>query len=292
MWTSTAKAVRLGSSEPHWGLAERAELSGGTVAWERFGEGPPLVLTHGTPSWSYEWRGVVALLAGSFSLYVWDLLGYGDSEQRAGQDVSIAAQAYCLYELLDLWGLESPAAAGHDIGAAIVLRAHLCEGRQFRSLALVDGVVFNPWNTPATMHIRRHLEAYSTMPAHIYEQVVRAHLRTALERPPGPGVIDGYLRPWLGREGQRAYFRKLEQIDEAQTAVLAPRLAELEMPVTVIWGECDRWLDPALGRRLAAAVPEAELHLLPDAGHFSMEDDPEGVARLLAVGAGLLSPQA
>jgi pimeloyl-ACP methyl ester carboxylesterase len=88
--------------------------------------------------------------------------------------------------------------------------------------------------------------------AHVYEQVVRAHLRTALERP----------------------------------------LAEPAMPVTVIRGECDRCLDPALRWRLAAAVPEAELPLLPGAGHFSMEDDPERVARLLAAGAGLLSPQA
>jgi pimeloyl-ACP methyl ester carboxylesterase len=281
----------LGSSEPEWGLSERAELNGGTIAWERFGEGPPLVLTHGTPSWSYEWRALVGPLAEHFSVYLWDLLGYGDSEQRQGQDVSIAAQARYLCELLDLWGLGSPAVAGHDIGAAITLRAHLCEGHEFSSVTLVDGVVFNPWNTPVTMHVRRHLEAYLTMPAHIYEQVIRAHLRTAFERAPGPGVIDGYLRPWLGPEGQRAYFRKLEQIDEEQTAVLAPRLGELAMPVTVVWGECDRWLDPSIGRRLAAAIPRAELHLLPDAGHFSMEDDPRGAARLLAAGAGLVSHQ-
>jgi pimeloyl-ACP methyl ester carboxylesterase len=281
----------LGSSEPDWGLAERADLSGGTVAWQRFGEGPPLVLTHGTPSWSYEWRALIGPLAERVSVYAWDLLGYGDSAQREGQDVSIAAQARYLSELLGLWGLDAPAVAGHDIGAAIVLRAHLCEGHRFSGVALIDGVVFNPWTTPATMHIRRHLEAYMTMPGHIYEQVIRAHLGTAFARPPAPGVLDGYLRPWLGPEGQRAYFRKLEQIDEAQTAMLAARLGELDMPVTVIWGEQDRWLEPELGRRLAAAVPDAELHLLPDAGHFSMEDDPQRVARLLAAAAGLLSPQ-
>jgi pimeloyl-ACP methyl ester carboxylesterase len=280
----------LGSSE--WGLSERTELSGGTVAWQRFGDGPPLVLTHGTPSWSYEWREVVPSLAGRFSVYVWDLLGYGDSEQREGQDISIAAQARYLAELLERWELDAPAAAGHDIGAAIVLRAHLCEGRRLAAMALVDGVVFNPWNTPTTMHIRRHLAAYATMPAHLYVEIVRAHLRTAVERPLAPEVLESYLRPWLGPGGQRAYFRKLEQIDESQTAPLEPRLGGLSMPVTVIWGERDGWLDPSLGRRLAAAIPGAELRLVPGAGHFSMEDEPAVVAAFLARGAGLVSPQA
>ena len=277
----------MDSSEP--GLTERARLSGGTLAWGRDGEGPPFVLVHGTPSWSYAWRSVAAELAKSFTVYRFDLLGYGDSEQGEGQDVSIAAQARYLSELLDLWGLGEPAIAGHDIGGAIVLRAHLCEGRAFGSISLLDAVVFNPWNTATTMHIRRHLDAYRTMPAHIYEQVVRAHLRTAMEREPSPEVLEAYLRPWLGAAGQEAYFRKLEQIDESQTAVLEPRLAEIGAPVQVVWGERDAWLAPELAERLAGAVPGARAHLVPGAGHFVMEDQPEAVASLLGRHAGLVS---
>jgi pimeloyl-ACP methyl ester carboxylesterase len=271
------------------GSFERARLSGGTVAWGREGEGPPIVLVHGTPSWSYAWREVARRLAERFTVYRWDLLGYGDSEQGDGQDVSIAAQARYLGELLDLWGLEAPVVAGHDIGGAIVLRAHLCEGRPFAALTLVDAVVFNPWVTAATAHIRRHRDAYASMPAHVYEQVVRAHLRTAMAHQPSPEVIDAYVRPWLGPAGQRAYLRKLEQIDERQTAELEPRLGEVGVPAQVIWGEQDAWLSPALASRLAEAIPVASLHLVPAAGHFVMEDDPGAVATLLAEQAGLVS---
>ena len=271
------------------GSSERARLSGGTVAWQRTGQGPPIVLVHGTPTWSYAWRAVAAELEPSFTVYRWDLLGYGDSEQAAGQDVSIAAQARYLVELLDLWDLAGPMVAGHDIGGAIVLRAHLCEGRRFAAINLVDAVVFNPWSTPTTMHIRRHLDAYRTMPAHIYEEVVRAHLRTAMAGDPGPEVLAAYLRPWLGPAGQDAYLRKLEQIDESQTGELEPLLGEVEAPVQVVWGERDAWLDPALGRRLADAIPEATLELVAGAGHFVMEDDPQAVAALLRGHAELVS---
>jgi pimeloyl-ACP methyl ester carboxylesterase len=281
----------LGSSD--WALTQRARLSGGTVAWDRLGDGPPVVLVHGTPSWSYIWRGVAPKLAERFSVHLFDLLGYGDSERRDGQDVSIAAQSHYLVELLDLWGLDSPAVVGHDIGGAVVLRAHLCEERPVAHMSLVDAVVFNPWNTPTTMHIREHLDAYTTMPGHIYEQVVRAHLRSAVAREPQPETIDAYLRPWLGPDGQRAYFRKLEQIDERQTAELEPRLGAIRIPVQVIWGERDTWLSPRLATRLAAAIPDSSLHLVADAGHFAMDDAPDAVAELLAHGLGqhLVSPR-
>ena len=265
-----------------WHLRERADLSGGLVAWDRFGEGSAVVLVHGTPSWSYVWRRVVPSLAERFSVYLFDLIGYGDSEQRDGQDMSVAAQSRALAELLDLWTLERPALVGHDIGGSIVLRAHLVEGHPARRLVLVDAAVLLPWNTPATMHMRNHLDAYRTMPAHIYERVVSAHLATAVHRPLEPETLDAYLRPWRDQKGQTAYFRKIEQWRDEDMAVLTPLLGTLDVPVLALWGAEDAWLSPQTGERLAAAIPGARLELVDGAGHFAMEDEPAAVAEKLA----------
>lgn len=83
-----------------WTLARTFDSGDGTVAWDVLGEGPPVVLVHGTPSWSYLWRHVARPLAASRAVYVYDLLGYGTSEQRDGQKVSIARQAELLDDLL------------------------------------------------------------------------------------------------------------------------------------------------------------------------------------------------
>ena len=141
-----------------WRLEQRAEISGGEVAFEVFGEGPPVVLIHGTPSRSYIWRGVAPALARRFSVYVFDLLGYGDS-RPSGDDVSIAAQARALTGLLERWDLDRPAVAGHDIGGAIALRAHLLEDVRFDRMALLDAVVLRPWITEASRHVQMHLDA-------------------------------------------------------------------------------------------------------------------------------------
>jgi pimeloyl-ACP methyl ester carboxylesterase len=256
-------------------------VTGGAVAWDRFGDGAPVVLVHGTPSWSFLWRRVVPVLERHFTVYVLDLLGYGASERSDLQDMSISAQGRMLAELLDAWGLAAPGLVGHDIGGATVLRAHLLERRPAGAIVLLDAVALNPWNTPTTMHIRAHLDAYRSMPAHVYEEVVKAHLRTAVHRPLDAEVLDAYLAPWRGQDGQTAYFRKIEQWTDADVGALETLLPTLEIPVRIVWGEEDRWLEREVALRLQALIPQAQLRLLPGAGHFAPEDEPEGVAREL-----------
>jgi pimeloyl-ACP methyl ester carboxylesterase len=258
------------------------ESAGGAVAYEVLGEGPPVVLLHGTPSWSYLWRNVANQLAQRFTVHVCDLLGYGNSEKREGQDVSIAAQTRMLVELLELWELDEPFIAGHDIGGAITLRLMLLEERCFRRVALCDAVAIAPWITPFSRHVQRHLEAFQTVPEHIHRQIIAAHLRTAIAREISDAELEPYLRPWLGPVGQAAYYRQVAQFDERYTREIEPRYGEIQTPTLVLWGEQDAWLAPELGRRLADAVPGARYVWVEGGGHFLPEDQPRPVAHALA----------
>jgi len=264
-----------------WALTRRAELSRGTVAWDVFGDGPPVVLVHGTPSWSYLWRNVVPALAREFTVYVLDLPGYGDSPAPVDGDVSIASHATTLVDLLELWGLEAPSAAGHDIGGAILLRAHLLHQRSFRRLALIDAVVLAPWITPTTRHIQAHLDAYGTMPNHIFDRVAAAHLRTAIHGPFDEEAFAAYHGRWEGATGQTAYLGKVARFDEEHTRQFEPLLKTIQVPVLVVWGSDDQWLDPALAGRLGTLIPGSAVRLIADAGHFVMEDAPTEVTQTL-----------
>jgi pimeloyl-ACP methyl ester carboxylesterase len=273
--------VAMGNSGT-WRLSRTYASSGGDVAYDVVGSGPPVVLVHGTPSWSYLWRDVAARLSGDFTVYVHDLLGYGTSSQHEGQDVSIPTQARVLEELLDLWGLEEPCVAGHDIGAAVALRLVVLNQRRFRRLALSDAVAFAPWITPFSRHVQRYLEAFQTMPEHIHRQLVAAHLRTALAQPTTDEELAPYLTPWTGRSGQAAYYRQVAQFDETHTREIEPEYRTIDIPTLVLWGDQDAWLPPSAGRRLADTLPRARLALVPDAGHFLPEEQPETVAVALA----------
>ena len=277
--------VNQASGEPQesnaWALRRRVELSGGEVAWDVFGAGPPLVLVHGTPTWSFFWRNVIPPLARDFTVYALDLPGYGDSPSPSGGQLSIATHSRTLAELLGVWGLDAPAVAGHDIGGAIVLRTHLLHEVPFRRIALLDAVVLAPWITPPTRHIQAHLEVYRTMPEHVFDSVTAAHLRTAVRRELEDEVFAAYHDRWRGEGGQAAYLQKVAGFDEEDTRELEPLLGQVTAPVLVVWGGEDAWLDPALALRLRDLLPEAAVHLVEGAGHFVAEDAPEEVAGAL-----------
>ena len=271
-----------GSAEQRWRLGRRAGTSSGEVAWEVFGEGPPVVLVHGTPSRSYIWREVAPVLAERHAVYVYDLLGFGESERGEGVDVSIAAQGRALAELVGVWGLEETLVAGHDIGAAVALRACLIEGTSFSRIALLDALVLTPWGTPALRHVKEHLGAYRTMPQDVFEAYVEARLRETTRRPMEEAAFEAYLSQWRGPEGQAAYLRKDEALIERDTAEVEPLLRSIEAPVRIIWGAEDAWIEPSQAETLAETIPGAGVTFVKYAGHFVMEDGPREVAKALA----------
>ena len=264
-----------------WKLRRQITVSGGEISYDVLGYGPSLILVHGTPSRSYIWRDVASRLADRFTVYVFDLLGFGQSERREGLDVSISGQSRVLAELVEAWELDAPSVAGHDIGGAIALRTHLLEGVSFGCIALLDSVVLRPWITPTTRHVKAHLDVYRTMPAKTFEAIVASHLRTATHKPLDEHAFATYLEGWRGESGQRLYLNKDAQLDERDTAEFEPLLPSIGVPVSILWGEQDAWLDPALAERLHELIPGSDLLVLPETGHFAMEDSPQQVTAVL-----------
>lgn len=264
-----------------WRLRERWDSGDGDIAWDRLGQGPPVVLVHGTPWSSWTWRHTAAHLAQRFTVYVFDLLGFGASEQRAGQDVSLAAHGRRLVALLDAWELDRPALVAHDIGGAAALHVHLLGGRPLTALALVDVVALAPWGSPFYRLVGEHEAVFAQLPDSIHEGVLRAYVGTAQPRPLSRETEDQLIAPWLGAAGKPAFYRQIAQGDERDTDAFEPLLGNVAAPTLVVWGEADPWLGAHVGRDLARRIPGARFELIAGAGHLVQEDAPDELARLL-----------
>jgi pimeloyl-ACP methyl ester carboxylesterase len=265
-----------------WVLRERFATETGDIAWDRLGEGPPVVMVHGTPWSSWTWRRVAVRMAERFSVYVFDLLGFGASDQRLGQDVSLAGHGARLAALLEFWGLDQPAVIAHDIGGAAALRAHLLHNRKVAALALIDVVALAPWGSPFYRLVRDHDTVFEQLPAAIHEGVLRAYVGTAQPRPLNRDVEDALIAPWLGSAGQSAFYRQISQGDQRHTDDIEPLLGQITAPTLVVWGGADPWLPAAHGAELVQRIPAAQLALLPTAGHLVQEDQPDELTRLLS----------
>jgi pimeloyl-ACP methyl ester carboxylesterase len=261
-----------------WELPHTHASAIGLVRWNRLGapDAPPVVLLHGTPFSSYVWRGVAHALARRHRVYVWDMPGYGASEEFPDQDVSLAAEAGVFAELLRVWELADPVVIAHDSGGAVALGAHLVNGMRYRKLALVDAVALPPWGSDFSALVGEHADVFARLPAAAHEALLREYVASASSVGLHPATLEALVAPWIGVAGQAAFYRQLaaRRGDRSYTDAMQDRYAAIDIPVTVCWGEDDTWVPVERGRELAALVPGARLHVIPDAGHLVPEDQP------------------
>jgi len=245
------------------------------------GDGPPVILCHGTPWSSYVWRTTTDALSRHHTVYLWDMLGYGESDQP-DTDVSLETQGHLLAALVDHWHLTTPDVVAHDYGGAVALRAHLLHGMEVRSLALIDVVALSPWGSEFFRLVASHADVFSRLPGNLHEALVREYIAGASHRGLSADVHEALIAPWLGDRGQPAYFRQIAQADERYTDEIEPDYAGISVPTLVVWGADDEWIPIDRARRLHDLIPDSTLHVLEDCGHLAQEDQPNRLNALLA----------
>lgn len=252
-------------------------IEGNAIRWGKMGRGPALVAIHGTPFSSQVWRGVVPHLVDHRTVYYFDLVGYGQSEMRADQDVSLGVQNRVLEALFEVWGLERPDVLAHDFGGATALRGYYLNGLRYASLTIFDAVALGPWGSPFVQHVRQHEHAFAGLPSYMHRALLRAYLQSAAHQPLSEQAMDIYCAPWSGPVGQPAFYRQVAQMDPVFTDEVEGLYDRLDCPVTVLWGRNDEWIPCAKGDALAKRIAARECITLENTGHLVQEDCPEAI---------------
>ena len=193
-----------------------------------------MVFCHGTP-WSSElWRPIAKALAAHFTVYLWDMPGYGESSKQPEHRVSLDVQGELFSDLLSFWELRSPHVVAHDYGGAVALRGHLLHGSAYASLALVDVVALRPWGSDFFRLVRDHADVFAALPPAVHGGALRAYIGGASHRGLTPDALDALIRPWLDDEGQAAFYRQIAEADEAVTDQVEPMYPAIDVPVLVV----------------------------------------------------------
>jgi len=264
-----------------WKLDDSVKTSAGRVSAGSCGGGPALVLAHGWPWSSYAWHRIIPSLAKRFTLYWYDMPGYGRSEKDPNQRSSLDVQGEVFTEMLSHWGLDRPLVVAHDMGGATTLRAHLLHGCDFARYVLMNVVAMRPWGSAFFDHVGRHVEAFTGLPPHIHKAVAEAYIRGALVNPLQGDDLEQLVAPWLTEEGRSSFYRQFAQADERYTAEVEPAFGSVRCPVKILWGEADPWIPLERGKALHALMPQASFVTLPGIGHLPQLEAPELVLEQL-----------
>ncbi len=286
-----AAAERSRWRSPALGPARILDLPGGRrLAYHDAGAGPPIVCVHGLLVNADLWRKLVEGLASNFRCVVLDLpLGAHNLPLPARAPNAPADVVALVADALEALDLEDVTLVGSDTGGALCQM--LVTSRPERVGRLVLASCDYRDNFPPKLF--SYFKPAAAVPGLLWALLqplrLRAARRTPLafgwltKRPIDRDAEDSYLLPALRDAAVRRDARALiNGADVAQTNAAADRLGEFDRPALIAWSADDRVFPVDDARRLVADLPDSRLELVEDAYTFSMEDNPDGLADLIA----------
>ena len=263
------------------------------------GAGPPLLMVHGNPTWSFYYRDLVLGLRDHYRCIVPDHLGCGLSDKPEDWSYTIPAHVGNLLELLVALDLGEITLVTHDWGGPIgYLAAVRCPERFSRFITFNTAISLEP--LPRLLTLLR-LPVVGPVVIRGLNGLVRSGLAVTAANGHrlAPAVRAGYLAPYDSWAHRVAILRFVQEIPLEPTHPNRLLLHDLErgldgltrLPHLVIWGLKDPVFDRAYLEAWQRRFPEAEVHALEDASHWVVEEAGDRVLPLMRSFLARTSPQ-
>lgn len=244
------------------------EVDGNRLVYRQAGHGAALVLLHGFLCDSRCWRHQLIGLSDRFRVVAWDAPGAGSSPDPP-ESFTTATYAQCLAAFLDAIGVERPHILGLSWGGILAQEFYRLYPDRPRSLVLAD--------------------TYAGWRGSLPEEVWTARLASCLADAAGPPkVVGAKFVPGVftaaASDELRSEFSAIVcefhpvgfRLMSLSSAEMDTRdlLSRIAVPTLVLWGDDDRRSPLHVAEQLAGAIPNAELAIIPKAGHLSNMEQP------------------
>lgn len=259
-------------------------------------EGPrgalPIVLLHGSNADLHTWQPWAEALRGRYRVIRYDQVGHGLTGPVQSGDYTRAAMAADVGRVADALSLDTFVLAGNSMGGGVALEYALAHPDRLAGLVLVDSLgapqsgegggnlAFTLARIPGIRNVMAHVTPRSLVEHSLGQSVSNKKAVT-------PEAVDRYwelLRYPGNREATMARF------GEPDAPFAEAKLAALDVPTLVMWGEEDRLIPLSSARWLAQRIPGATLVAYPGIGHIPMEEAPRNSAADLARWLSALDP--
>jgi pimeloyl-ACP methyl ester carboxylesterase len=269
------------------GFAQYFKLPDNRINLFYYGAGathlPAALLIHGLGDEADTWRHLIEPLSSHWRVIAPDLPGFGRSDQPE-RAFTLEFLLDCLSELLEPISAEKVILVGHSLGGMLAQAICLERPEQVSGLVLIDcGLLVQAQrlNPQLLLNLVPGLGEWLYTNLRKNPQAAYASLRlyySDLEKLPQEERNFLFTRVnqrvWSDDQ-RRAYFSTLRHIVAAVPRLqkgLAGRLAQVQVPTLVLWGEKDQINAPENGSALVQAQPNARLVVIPQAGHMPHQE--------------------
>ncbi len=240
-------------------------------------DGPVLVLIHGSNASLHSWDMWTQILKNRYRVIRLDLPGHGVTGPIPSDDYTIAAMADTVRDVLRLMKIDKAILVGSSMGGAVSLRLTLDQPDMVQGLILIgsSGLKFDQNDTPPLAFRLMNMPLISNLTRYITPyNLIRSTAQDAYGEgyPVSSQMVDRYYELLLYAGNRRASALRIQQ--QAQEEALDVRLANIEKPTLLLWGEEDSFVPVKYGRRMNAYILTSTLVTYPNVGHLPMETEP------------------
>ncbi|MFJ8493011.1 alpha/beta fold hydrolase [Streptomyces sp. NPDC094038] len=249
----------------------------GVLRYHEAGEGPPLLMLHGSGPGVTGWRnyrGNLPVFARHFRCLALEFPGFGVSDPTAENPMAAAPKA--VLRFLEGLGLDRVDVIGNSMGGFVAVGLAVAHKDLFRRVVTIGGVGRNLLSpgpseglnllvefaeNPTRDNLVQWLRSMVHDPALLTEELVEERWATATE----PATLEASRRIY-GRQAMAAMQAAQSQSDQPIWAMLH----KVTAPTLLTWGRDDRVTPLESALLPMRTIPKAELHVLPDCGHWAM----------------------
>ncbi|MGC1179757.1 MAG: alpha/beta fold hydrolase BchO [Methyloceanibacter sp.] len=279
---------RDGQDWPNRDASRFVEAAGLSWHVQVMGQGPVVLLVHGTGASTHSYGQLAQILAKAFTVVVPDLPGHGFTDLPASERLSLPGMAEDIGQLLDALDLHPVLAVGHSAGAAILVQMCL-DGRSAPAgLVSINGALL-PFGSIAGQFFAPFAKLLVLNPFVPWFISWRAASPDAVARliknigsTIEPQDVERYGRLFQTESHVSAALGMMAHWD---LFTLERNLHRLEVPLVLAVGSADRAISPEDAFRVREHLPEAQVVLLHGLGHLAHEERPEEVAEIIVKAA-------
>ena len=250
------------------------------------GEGHPVLMIHGNPTWSFLYRELIKALRPGFRCIAPDHIGCGLSDKpTSAYRFKLDQRIRDLEDFVDGLGLERFDLVVHDWGGAIGVGMALSRLKNLRRLAILNTAAFVDSRIPRRISLCR-APLLGKLIVQGFNGFASPATRMAVARKPlGNAVKEGYLFPYDSWANRRAVYEFVKDIPMHVSHPSFNRLLEIEngllqlreKPVALFWGGKDFCFTDHFMDRWKRFLPQATAIHYADAGHYLLEDEGEKI---------------
>jgi pimeloyl-ACP methyl ester carboxylesterase len=236
-------------------------------------DNPTVILLNPLPQSIVAFAPIWERLASQFNLYAYDLPGFGRSNGGA-EYMTFEAQGGFLRDFIAEFGIETPHLVGPDIGMAAALHYVTHFPNDVASLVVGDGPGIVPSKNGSIINkaVKSGFWRLVFKATGAGTFVHAANQICYLNYVPNPEETSDYIHSYTDRIGPvTLWFKKYPE----SLATIDPKLADIDVPVLVFWGQQDQLLLVDNAHRLSERLKRKKLHVFDRCGHFSYQDKHE-----------------